>query len=137
SVFGAPVTVTATVTPSWTGAGAAKGSVTFTDGATSLGSVTVDSTGHAQLAATSLAVGAHNLAATFHGSAPFTNSTASSMQYTITQPDAIVTASVSTSNAVFGQPVTVQASVSNVNGVEPSGLVDFVDGTTTLDTTVL
>jgi len=72
STFGQSVTFTATVTSS---AGVPVGTVTFTEGATTLASgVTVDGAGHAAFSTTTLAVGSHTITASFTGAAGWANS---------------------------------------------------------------
>jgi hypothetical protein len=67
SVYGQPVTFTATVT----GVGTPTGSVTFTDGGAVLGTVTLDGSGNATLATSSLAAGSQSISATYSGSTDF------------------------------------------------------------------
>lgn len=70
SVFGQTVTVTALVTNGGSGTSIPTGTVTFTEGATTLASaVPVDGTGHASFTLSSLAVGSHPITATFSGTA--------------------------------------------------------------------
>jgi len=76
SVFGQAVTFTAAVVPVLPGAGAPTGSVTFFDGATSIGSGTVTG-GVASLTTSALAVGTHNITATYGGDGNFLGSTTS------------------------------------------------------------
>jgi choice-of-anchor B domain-containing protein len=72
STSGQSVTLTATVT---SGAGVPAGTVTFTEGATTLASgVAVDGTGHAAFSTTALAVGSHTVTATFTGAAGWADS---------------------------------------------------------------
>jgi hypothetical protein len=71
STFRQSVTFTATVT---SGAGVPAGTVTFTEGATTLASnVAVDGTGHAAFSTTALAVGSHTVIASFTGAAGWAN----------------------------------------------------------------
>jgi hypothetical protein len=65
SSFGAPVTFTATVT----GTSSPTGSVTFEDGATVLGSGTLDGAGHATFTTSSLSIGTHAITAVYFGDA--------------------------------------------------------------------
>src|SRR5262249_5056131 len=67
TVFGQPVTFTATVTPTLAGAGTPSGRVTFFDGATALGSAPLDAGGHARLTTAALAPGGHAITATYGG----------------------------------------------------------------------
>ena len=62
SVFGQPVTLTATVT-----GGTPTGTVTFRDGPTTLGTGTVNGSGQASLTTAALAVGAHSITAAYGG----------------------------------------------------------------------
>jgi hypothetical protein len=77
STVGQSVTFTATVTGQF--AGVVTGTVTFMDGTSTLGTVTVSS--HvARLHTSALAVGTHNITATYNGSTDFTSSSASLTQ---------------------------------------------------------
>jgi hypothetical protein len=72
SLFGQSVTFTATVTSA---AGVPAGTVTFTEGATTLASgVAVDGTGHAAFSTAALAVGSHTVTASFTGAAGWASS---------------------------------------------------------------
>src|SRR5262249_61383638 len=70
SVTGQTVTLTATVAPVTPAPEALNGSVTFRDGATSLGVVTIVN-GSASLTISTLAVGAHSLTADYSGRPAF------------------------------------------------------------------
>ncbi len=112
---GASVTLTATVAAS-----AAPGSVTFKDGATTIGSGAV-SGGTASMTSSALATGAHSLTAVFtsSNSAAYADSTSIAISYTITAGGSGTTTSA---NAVpyialaSGQPNTVvRTSVASTN----------------------
>ncbi len=77
---GSSVTLTAAVSPS-----GASGTITFKDGASTIGTVTITS-GVANTSTSSLATGVHTLTAEFVSSntGAYTNSTSSSLTYTIT-----------------------------------------------------
>jgi YVTN family beta-propeller protein len=66
SNFGQIVTFTATVTSA--AAGTPTGTVTFKDGATSLGTVTLNASGQASLGTAALSVGTHTITAVYAGS---------------------------------------------------------------------
>ena len=70
SVLGQAVTLTATVHPS-SGSSVPTGTVTFLDGATALGTVSLDSSGSATFTASSLAIAAHPITATYSGDSSF------------------------------------------------------------------
>jgi N-acetylneuraminic acid mutarotase len=77
SVFGQSVTFTATVAVVSPGAGTPTGTVTFKDGATTLGTGTLGA-GTATLTTSSLSVASHSITASYGGDANFTASTAQS-----------------------------------------------------------
>ena len=78
SILNAPVTFTATVTPQFTGV--PTGTVTFKDGAITLGTGVLDGTGHATFTTSTLTVNAHTINAVYSGDANFVGSSASTTQ---------------------------------------------------------
>ena len=81
SLLGQPVTLTATVTP--VGAtGVPTGTVTFRDGANSLGTVSMGG-GSAALTLSSLAVGVHTITAVYSGDGAFSPSTSAALTQTV------------------------------------------------------
>ena len=70
SVLGQSVTLTATVHPS-SGSSVPTGTVTFQDGTTTLGTASLNSSGSATLTASSLAIAAHPITATYSGDSSF------------------------------------------------------------------
>lgn len=104
---GMPVTLTATVSPATVGALVASGTVTFTEGATVLGTGTI-SNGQATLSVSSLAVGDHTITATYSGDTNFRGSVSSSITFSIIADVLTPTMSVSPSLAVSaGAAVTL------------------------------
>jgi hypothetical protein len=133
------VFLTATVVPAAPGAGVPTGTVTFLDGTTVLGTGTVDQNGQATLLVESgLSAGANSLTASYGGDGNFRTSTSPATVVTVAAPAATTTAlSVSTNAAVFGQPVTLTATVTSPAGT-PAGAVTFFEdgnvlGSMTLD----
>jgi len=129
----APLVFAATVT-GWTTAPV--GVISFVDGSTPLGSATLDSNGTAHFTVPPLAVGTHNVTATFAGDAnDFTS------QYSFVQTIALAPTSTTlvTSSAVaqFAAPITLTAAVTGVSASTPTGNVNFMDGTTVLATVPL
>ena len=114
---GATVTLTATITPS-----GAPGTVTFKDGATTIGSAPVSS-GVASTTTSSLTLGSHTLTAEFASSntGAYTNSTSSGVNYTITSGGGGGSTGSNASAVPFmalshGQPTTaVRVAVNNTN----------------------
>ena len=85
SLQGLPVALNAAVKPN-SGTNAASGNVTFTEGATTLATAPLDSTGKATLNTAKLAVGPHSITAIYAGSATLQTSTSSALPLTITAP---------------------------------------------------
>ena len=142
SSFGQAVTFTATVTPNSPGAGTPTGTVTFLDGTTTLGSGTLDASGHATLTTSTLAAGAHTIKVTYGGDANFAASTSAALPQTVNSSTTANTATSLASNlnpSVFGQSVTFTATVTPTptGAGTPTGTVTFLDGTTTLGTGTL
>jgi hypothetical protein len=126
----APLTFAASVT-GWTTAPI--GVISFTDGSTPLGTATLNNSGTASFTVPLLAVGTHNITATFAGDAnDFTS------QYTFVQTINLAPTSttLSTSSAIaqFATPITLTASVTGVSASIPTGNVNFMDGATVLAT---
>jgi hypothetical protein len=128
SLFGQKVTFTASLSPV-----PASGTVTFKDGATTLGSA-AESGGVATLSTSALAVGAQSITASFSAggvSAPFTQ--------TVNRAGTTTALASSANPSAFGQAVTFTATVSAVApgaGV-PTGSVTFKDGAMVLGTVAL
>jgi hypothetical protein len=80
---GQPVTLTAIVTCT---AGTPTGTVTFSDGPTTLGTATLDPAGTATLTVTTLPVGQHTITAHYNGDASCPPSTSTPVTVTITVP---------------------------------------------------
>jgi hypothetical protein len=78
SLTGQQVTFTATVSPHG-GSPTPTGTVTFSDGATPLGSAPVDGSGVATFSTSGLGVGAHSITATYNGDANFGGSTSAAV----------------------------------------------------------
>jgi len=132
SVFGQPVTFTATVNPS----SGPTGTVQFFDGVNSLGTVALGG-GTASLTTSALAVGTHFITATYSGDTNFAGSTSSALTQTVSA-SAISTTTLLTSSlnpSAYGQQVTFAATVSPSSGA--TGTVTFMDGASTLGTSAL
>jgi hypothetical protein len=124
------LSLTATVAAVAPGAGVPTGTVTFLDGSTVLGTGTVDANGEASLFLESgLASGTNSLTASYGGDGNFQTSTSAATIVTVNAPAATATAlTASVPSSVFGQPVTLTASVTSSGGT-PTGFVTFfLDG---------
>jgi hypothetical protein len=158
-LFGGTVTLTATVS---SGSGMPTGTVTFTDGATPLGTVPLLN-GIATSTAAVSTIGVHTITATYSGDSSFSGSSNTvnvtvdiimdpcMMNPTLCMPDpclmnptlcapqqvsttTVVTAAPNPLDA--GSPVTLTATVSGGSGA-PTGTVSFADGAAPLGTATL
>ena len=112
------------------------GLVTLRDGSVSIGTVTVDASGHASLPLTVAGPGTHTITATFAGDPFHTGSQSSPWLQSVLQP---TTTAITTSNnpAIAGRTLTLTAQVTPANGVPPTGAITFMDGQTVLGTAPL
>jgi hypothetical protein len=135
TVYGQPVSFTALLSAA-SGLGTPSGQVIFlVDGiGTPDGPVTLDDTGKATSApAASLSVGVHTITVNYLGNGTFATVEGSLPIQTVNEAAATVTVASSTNPSVYGQPVTLSATVSAVapGAGTPAGQVDFsVDGKT-------
>jgi hypothetical protein len=135
-VFGQPVTLTATITPSLSDVTTATGTVKFYDGATLLGTTTLTTSSNntVQFQATGLAPGSHLITAVYHGDPDFFGSTSTATPLTVNQAATTTQLNASSTSATYGQSLTFTASVVSSGSGAPSGSVTFYDGTTALGT---
>jgi hypothetical protein len=136
SLAGQPVTFTATIGVSSPGAGLPSGSVTFEDGSTVLGVVSVDDTGMATFTTSALAQGSHTITASYRGNSDLLASSASLVQVISQETSTWTSLASSASPALPGQAVTFTATVGAMGGT-PTGSVTFLDGSTVLGTASL
>jgi hypothetical protein len=133
---GQAVTFTATISPATVGSFTASGTVTFMDGTTALGTGTV-SNGTATFTTSTLTVGTHMITAVYAGDTNFAGST-STVFSEVVKTGTTTTVVSSLNPSMFGQSVTFTATVMPASGTgTPTGMVTFLDGTTTLGTGTL
>jgi len=123
--YGATLTLTASIS----GGNAPGGTVTFMDGASNLGSVTVSSAG-ASLNIASLAVGTHGLTAIYSGDTNNVAATSAVASVTIVKLAPAVSLAASASSVSANTALTFTATLSG--GSTPSGTITFKDGATSL-----
>jgi len=130
-ISGQAITFTATVVPK-SGSGIPSGTVTFSDGATQLGSASLNSFGSAPFNTSSLVVGSHSITAAYSGDANFAASTSAAVSVTISAPAKIATNTsvrASATPLTAGQNVTFTAAVAPQSGTGvPTGSIAFLDG---------
>ncbi len=130
SVFGQSVTVTATVTPVTPATGEPGGGVQFTIDGQPGAFVTLED-GTASISTSSLSRGTHQVTATYFSSDPnFVTSTSPAVNHTVNKAATRTTVTTNAPVAVFGQPVTLTATVGALapGAGSPSGTVTFTDG---------
>jgi hypothetical protein len=138
AVAGASLQLTATVTQSATtgSGGGFSGTITFSDGATVLGTAAVSATGVATLSVSTLNVGSHSLSANYGGNANYVASTSASIGETLVAAITTTTLTSSQSPSNAGAQVTLTATVTSTGGI-PTGTVTFLSGATTLGAAAL
>jgi hypothetical protein len=134
SVYGQPVTFTATVS----GSGTPTGEVVFEDGNTILGKETL-SGGVATFTTSTLSVGSHSITAVYCGDPSDSGSKSNTVTQVVNKDSTTTTLATSISPSVYGQSVTFTAtvSISSPGAGTPTGTVTFYDGSTKLGTGTL
>jgi autotransporter-associated beta strand protein len=138
SVFGQPVTFTATVTDTGGGGLTPTGTVTFTDTTTStvLGTATLtpqaSGVARATFTTNALALGAHQVTATYSGDTDFApGSPSSPVTHTVSQASSTTTVTSSANPSKFGQIVTFTVRVAGAapsTGAASGSVRIFLDG---------
>jgi phospholipase C len=132
STYGQAVTLTANVSSL---SAVPTGNVSFNDGEKVLGIVGLTG-GAAVLTTTALTVGTDPLTAVYRGNSLFSPSTSPLSNQVVTQAATASSLNSSLNPSIFGQSVTLTATVSSNSGT-PSGNVAFKTGSVTLGTVAL
>ncbi len=127
--------VTYTVSLSGTG-GQPTGAVTLKDGPTTLGTLTLTSSGEATFPASFPAPGTHTILATYAGDAFHSGSQSSPLAQAVLQTTSSVL-TTSTNPSIAGRTLTLAVKVVPANNVTPTGTITFFDGPTALGTAPL
>jgi hypothetical protein len=131
--YGGPVILTATLT----GSGVKPtGTVTFLNGAVTLGTGTLNGGGVAKLTVTSLPVGSDSITASYVGDSNYTSVTSAPLTETVNLATPTVRFTATPHTVSYGASVTLTATVTG-GGVTPTGTVTFLDGAATLGTGTL
>jgi hypothetical protein len=138
SLYGQAVTFTATVSPGGPTANVPEGTVTFLDGATVLGTATLNAGAQATFTTSALSVGFHSITVQYGGDTNFTPGTSAAFNQAVQSATATAVSS-SANPSVFGQSVTFSAAVTATSpgAGTPTGTVTFFDGSTALGTGTL
>ena len=109
STVGSSVTFTATITP------AATGTVQFFDGASSLGTASMNGSSQASVSTSGLALGSHSITAVYAGNADFNGSTSPVLTQNVNSP-ASLSAAVTGKSGTFSGIRTWSVTVTNNGG---------------------
>jgi hypothetical protein len=135
SNFSQSVTFTASVQAT---SGAPTGTVTFYDGANTIGSATVAS-GSAKVSTPALLPGSHSITAVYSGDGTFDSSTSAVLAQTVNPGTSGTTTTLTgTPNpSQYAQTVTLTATVTSAVGLTPTGTISFAQSGTTIGTASL
>jgi hypothetical protein len=131
--YGTAVTFSASVTGS--GSVTPTGTISFQEGTTVLGTVTLDIHGAASLTLSTLSVASHSIRAVYGGDANNAASSSAAVQETIEQIATTTAVTSNASTAPAGSSIQLTATITPASSVPSSpitGTVTFMDGTTTL-----
>jgi parallel beta-helix repeat protein len=112
------------------------GTIIFYDGATALGTVSLNTSATATLTTALLVVGKHNITAQYSGDFNFENNTSEVLVQTITGDPTATSLSVSPNPATALSPIALNSQVTSPHGT-PTGSVTFAAGGTILATATL
>ncbi|NWJ47138.1 MAG: Ig-like domain repeat protein, partial [Chloroflexi bacterium] len=126
---GQSVTFTVTVT---SGSGTPTGSVDFKEGATTLGSGTLDGSGVATFTTSSFGIGNHKVVAVYSGDSSYVGSTSVVVNQIVQGVGSKTTVTTAPNPSVMGQAISMTAKVTGDDGGKPTGDVGFMwsDGST-------
>jgi hypothetical protein len=131
SVYGQPVTLTATVTSGSTTI--PTGTVDFNDGSTTIGSGTLDASGITTFTTSALALGTHSIVAAYLGDANNPAANSPTLSQVVNKAATTTTITSSLNPSIVGDTVTFRATVaSSTGGAVTGGIVTFNDGPTLL-----
>jgi hypothetical protein len=141
SVFGQPVTLTASVRVT-SGGSTPAGSVEFFSGASSLGTAMLvgsAGTASAPITTSSLIIGPHAITAVYRGESNFAGSTSAATPHAVQRAATATTVASLANPSVWGQMVTLTATVDVVapGAGTATGTVEFFNGTVSLGQTAL
>jgi hypothetical protein len=139
SVYGQPVTFTATVATVASGGPTPTGSVQFSVDGSPYGSPVTLSGGQAAVTISSLAVGGHTIAASYTPDTDSFTGSGGTLSQTVNKANTTTVVTSSANPSVYGQAVTFTATVNVVapGAGTPTGSVSFYDGATLLGTATL
>jgi len=136
SVYGQSVTFTASVSATFPGTGTPTGTVTFLDGASSIGTGTLNGAGQATLSTSALGTATHSITASYASDGNYASVTSPPFSQVVNRASTTTTVALTsgTNPSTFGDSLTFTATVVPVApGVgTPTGTVQFKDGASDL-----
>ena len=134
SDFGHSITFTATVSVNAPGTGTPTGMVSFLDGTNQIGLGTVNGSGIASISTSALTVGNHTITASYSGDSNFAASSGalSGNPQVVFTADTTTTVTSSMNPSDFGHSVTFTISVNPSGMGVPSGMVNLLEGSSTI-----
>jgi YVTN family beta-propeller protein len=127
SAPGNNVNFTAYVAEAAPGASIPGGSVTFMNGAATLGTVALDGTGHASFATSSLAIGSHSITVVYNGDVNDFGSTSPALTQTVQATPPTISLSFGGASIALNGTTTLTFTISNPNVSTTLNGVGFVD----------
>ena len=118
--------------------GTPTGTVNFYDGSVQIATRTLDGSGQASVslpaAGDYLPLGAHEITAEYVSDGTFASSNSNEVSQTVVQAGTTTSVSSNVGSPVWGQRVTftAQVAVQSPGGLDPSGTVNFLDGSTVI-----
>ncbi len=139
SVNGQQVVLTATVAPVAPATGVPAGTVTFTDGAVTVGTGTLDGAGVATFTTSSLTLATHAMTASYAGNSAFAPSVSASLSQAVNKADSAIALISSSNPSIKGESVTftATASVKAPGAGTLNGSIKFFDGATQIGTSAI
>jgi hypothetical protein len=138
TTFRQSLTLTATVNVRTPGGGKPTGTVTFKDGATVLGTTSVNALRQATFTTSALGVGTRSLTAVYNGSNSFNTSTSAAVSHVVLKANTTTTVTRTPTSSVFGQAITIKATIAGPSGTNFGGVwVTFKNGPTVLGTAIV
>ena len=139
SAFGQAVTFTATESSAYGAAIPSGETITFKDGASVIGTATLNGSDQAMFTTSSLSVAVHSITAVYGGDGSFVTSTSATLTQTVNKAGTMTGLSSSANPAGFGETVTFTATETSSTGAAiPSGeTITFKDGASVLGTAAL
>jgi sugar lactone lactonase YvrE len=114
--------------------GTPTGPIVFLDNGTALGSMTLSSSGLANLSTSALSVGTHTLTVEYDGDASDAATQSNAVQQVVVHASTNTTLTSNNETADVGTNVVLTVVVSSKGGPAPSGTVSFMEGATSLGT---